>query len=456
MQPGEFSMIALLGILALAILGGIVVRWMYSDGSWLIVVSLAFPVGAGIITLIMFLLNVFGFKWNTAILVSLTGVMLIAGAALCAYKAGGLVSQVRSIRLGKINPTKWYLFGLIATILAATLIAALYWPVSYWDDVGLYDLRGKIWADTGTINTSLMKTGDYSDYLKSASPMVSLLHSWFYQHGGENPHVLHFLFLVSLCVYCYAVFLPERGKAFAALGTLLVLTMPEVLHHGMIAYTNLPALIFFVAGIYPLTQRKVSARTAIFLGFLLGLTGWTRYLSEPPVLASLTAVFVVAFLQSRIVRWDVVWAGGVFLAIDAIWIVYQVLVLGGLSASYANGLVPIAALLDGRIFALVGFWIQTAGAPGLFGGTLVLFLFALLWDRAQSERPLLVVILAVWLAWMLTFLVVDQGNLAAFVLASGFRVWMPGAVLIVVWVARSRFGKIAAQQLERMTNQSAS
>jgi hypothetical protein len=444
-------MIAIAGLAAIVIIGGLIVRAGYPTANGILIASLAYPVGAGVITLCMFLLNLAGFEWGN-LLFLLTGAALLGGVVL-------VYLWQRSHRLAKtITDTApkhhtaidhWAL-AVMLILLSTTFLVAIYWPVSYWDDVGLYDLRGRMWAESGTVNIPTMQQ---NDYLRAFPPMISLLHSWWYVHGGTNPHVLHFLFFMSFGLYCYALISPQRGYTFGILATLFIVTIPEFMRHAMIAYTNLSSALFMVAGIYPLTQRRVGWREATFFGFLLGLAGWTRYVTEPMIGLALAFIFVGTLLLHRRIRWDTVIAGSLFLCIDALWIVYQLTILGGLSDRYSRELVSFADLFDGRILALAGLWLQMTWAPNLFGGALLVFVLALLWDRASSERALLLVILAFWIAWMITFLIVDQGDVAAFVLATGFRVWMPGALLMMLWVARSKAGARFAQILDKLTGQ---
>lgn len=439
-------MISFAGILALCILGGSAVRKVYVDKSPFAVAGLAYPVGAGLVTLAMFAMNLLGLRWNNGILVFISFAILLWGIFKI-WRGGWRHSLRFELPTWVSSPVALWSLGLMVVLSLAALAVASYWPVSDWDDVPLYDFRGKLWAESGFMALPIIKE---SDYLKSFPPMISLLHSWLYLHGGDNPHVLHFLFWISFAVFSYGAFSRERNRVLGLLATLFLITMPELMRHGMIAYTNLPSLLFFIAAIYPFTQQSISLNNAAFLGFLLGLAGWTRYVTEPMTLASLAAIAIISFQQGRRIRWDTLVAGCMFLAVDVLWPFYQLTTLGGLSARYHNELVSFASLLDGRIVNLAGLWIQLAGAPGLFGSTLVLFFFALIWDRARSERVLLVVILAVWAAWMLTFLVVDQGDVAAFVLATGFRVWMPGAALMIFWAARSQIGKSLSLYLDDM------
>ncbi len=135
------------------------------------------------------------------------------------------------------------LAGGIIIPIVASFILNTYWPVSTWDSISLYDLRGKIYA-RGELLTNLWQqvreNPQELSYYYSYPPTTSLAHSIEYLLSDNAVMILYSFFYLVLVIVFYAFLAKKIGRETALLFTLILAFNKTIFVHSTFAYTNLP------------------------------------------------------------------------------------------------------------------------------------------------------------------------------------------------------------------------
>lgn len=242
-------------------------------------ISVSYLLGIGVFTFIVFLVNYFfgvGFSLqNTFFLIS--GLILV----LFPFVFKDFVKYFKSLSFSKIHLVRNYrtLFFIFVFILFFyTLINNLYWPVSDWDALALYDFRAKVFLS----EPSLLKAGLNNSYFVHYPLLTSLAHLFVYQTGLSNPKFIYSLFYLSFVFIFYSSLKRSVGSNKAVFFSLILALVPEIFGHSTMAYTNLPYTVYLCSGVFYLYEWiKNKQRSLLVLsGLLVGLSSWVR-ISEP-------------------------------------------------------------------------------------------------------------------------------------------------------------------------------
>lgn len=194
---------------------------------------------------------------------------------------------------------KFLLFGIIF-LCFYVLVVSFYWPVHAWDAITLYDFRGKILADPVSAFSYLR--GEFNWFYYGYPLLTSLSHSFVYLFGGSNPLFLSGFFYIAFGLMFYGALREFSSRKLSLLGTFLLLAHFQMIRHIILAYSNLPYLVYFSMGTIYLLIWMVKKKEGYFLigGLLVGLAVWTRD-QEPFWFVNLLIVTGYALFQKKFV-----------------------------------------------------------------------------------------------------------------------------------------------------------
>lgn len=296
--------IDLLIVTGLVALGWALVRLILERPGPLEYASLAFPVGSGAFTWLLFLLS-----WAKVPLASST--VLLAYAVAFSLLIG-LVRLTRSARLpaGDAPPpseadvhVRLHRAGLLASaviFLAIMLPLAVGRAHSYWDAAAGWIVEGYGIALEGDIRAG-QTWGAWGLSYPLNIPLQVTLFRLFDGDRLPGSMLVFPMYGLSLALGVFRFWRRQAvGELQSLLGMLLVLTNPLVLLHSSVGYANLPTSAYLVLGAcWMIEGLAKDRRPEIILGsLLLGLAGWTRAEAVSYGLLLLPALLLLA----RVVR----------------------------------------------------------------------------------------------------------------------------------------------------------
>jgi hypothetical protein len=292
----------------------------------------------------MFTGNIAGIRFslpNESILLFALAVPLLV---LARKKVKAFITDCRkSIAKIKFSALEKIMFTVILFLIATSFINTLYWPVHIWDSLTLYDIRGKVFAQTG-----FMKDAWFASYYWGYPLLTSLAHTIVYICGGLYPQFLYSLFYLSLGLGFYGGLREFASRKISMFSLITLLVTQPLFYHSLISYTNLPYTVYlFLAAIFLYLWDKKNEKGYLVLSALLaGLSTWTR--SVEPFWAGLLLVAALVSIYRKKV-WNILIYSAVFLPIREVWILFQrTLSVPAITASKVSPTQPsmLSALFD--------------------------------------------------------------------------------------------------------------
>lgn len=280
--------------------------------------GLSFPLGIGIFTLLMFVSNLLGFRFN---LLNESLILLIFSIPVILLRRNELKelfgNRLRSLKNSKISLVEKVMLGVLIFLVVTSLVNTLYWPVHIWDSLVLYDFRGHVFAQTG-----FMKDAFINDYYTNYPLLTSLAHTIIYIAGGRYPQFLYSLYYLSLGLTFYGFLREFVSRKIGLFATLILLIAQPLFYHSMLSLTNLPFSVYLSLGAICvfLWNKKREVGYLILTALLVGLSTWTRS-NEPFWAAILLIVFIVSIYHKKI--WETVLFSLFFFPIREAWKVFQ-------------------------------------------------------------------------------------------------------------------------------------
>ncbi len=295
-----FALITLFGYFVVNIIQGRNLQFLEK-------LALGFLVGIGFHTLVLFILNIFGYKFSpgNAFFVLTMEVVFAIFLNLLSSKFRVNGNKKNTKLDDKLDLLEKLGFSLLAILFMSSLAHNLYWPIADWDALTLYDFRARVFAETGFMDQVLSIHRYYLGY-----PLfTSITHTVVYLYGSTNAHFVYSLFYGSFILLFFkrlSVVVQRKKALFFALA--LALT-GEIYSHSTLAYTNLPYTIYYSLGLIYLFSwlRTKSIGDLITSALLVGLSSWVRS-SEPFWVAPVIVVALVTFVERS-------WGKGLFYAL---------------------------------------------------------------------------------------------------------------------------------------------
>jgi len=272
------GMITLLGIMLVFIIRG--------RSNLLEFGSLSFPIGAGTLTLILFLSSWLGVPYTkTSLIGILVGFFaaLSCGVILVRSKSGRNTAKTNVVCAPKPALGLRVLFY-AALVLCFLVVAYLSVARSYstWDAIGIWGIKGYGIAKEGTIFAGERWGSHGLTYPLNLPLQISVF------------RLLDSDVLPGSKLIFYHFWKRYIEWKFAAMGALLLASIPIIFEHGTIGYANLPFTTYLVLGLLYVLDgiAKEDTRGQIIGGLLLGLATWTRPEGVFLVIFSLGAVLI--------------------------------------------------------------------------------------------------------------------------------------------------------------------
>jgi hypothetical protein len=200
------------------------------------------------------------------------------------------IFSFKELRFIKID--RWWI-AILGVVLLSFLIN-LYWPVSTWDSLTLYDFRAKLFANGGLMR-DLVKYFNYNPgqsgyYFGNYPVLISLIMSIYYLIGTSPMTFFSGLLLSMLLFFRSKTYVKNSGFY-----TFLLASNYMILSHSTIAYSNLGySAALFMALVYSLEKNgEKMLSSTIIMGLLIVISSWFRMIEPFYVI-----IFAIAFLNS--------------------------------------------------------------------------------------------------------------------------------------------------------------
>jgi len=395
---------------------GLTICWLIIPGVGIPVrLALAYSLGFGFLTLAMFCLNVFGFKFslvNTTILVSgVIGILLVSRRK---RNWSGLLSALKANPFAKIkefmtslSAFEKILMGLLIFFLLSNLVIAAYWPVFLSDSLTLYDLRAKLLFEEQSFPGAVAKLRhqlvnmNMIRHVFAHAPMTSLVHTWLYLCGWTSPKVFYPLLFICLAALSYHLLSDHVPRYHALLFTLALVTTPYIYVYATRSYPHFTVTFYFSIGTFYLYRWVwVQKRSFLLLaGIFLGLSSWVRQVSGLFFLGYLVILLYVGVSRRRFLAPFFFCA--LCFSIASLWNIYCQNVFhfrGGITPPVSQGFVFLPVI--GRFFnflrwkeVLTFFWKDILVGFGVVYYLLILTIFLYI-NRMWKHRFLFLIVLS--------------------------------------------------------------
>jgi hypothetical protein len=316
------ALLDLVFIAILLILGFLVARILLRSGKTSETGYLAFPLGGGFFSLVLFLLSWVGVPITSTTVLAL-GLTLVMMAALFILATKSIFEYNRSTHRTETQYREKAIFFLLVVLVAISTLLAVARSYSTWDAIAIWSIKGYGIAQEKTIFAGEQWGAHGLSYPQN----IPLLIASFKLLGGDvlpGSKLLFPLFYASLIAGSYQFWRHFNApKIIAGLGTIFIASIPVVFEHSTIGYANLPFATYIALGCY-LCIRGISVQVPRMLaisGFLFGLACWTRpegIFLIPIIVISLLVAFKLSHLKPiRLAYWL-----PPILVIGGIWFVF--------------------------------------------------------------------------------------------------------------------------------------
>lgn len=221
-------------------------------------IGFSFPIGIGIITFCMFLLNLSGILLTSGILLICNSVLVIAlFCYLGVRKKMNIFYFVRDYY--RNNTFKSFIakqnIGTLLIILAIGYLTylvgvkTLFWPAIHYDTIAGYDFLAKAITREGTINNSLFNP-EYNliSYRSIYPPLFPYSFAYCYI-TGVSAKCIPLLFYISISFSFYGLLRKYVNPFLSSLGVLVLISVPEFAAQSTFLMTNMPQTAYTLIGV---------------------------------------------------------------------------------------------------------------------------------------------------------------------------------------------------------------
>ncbi len=298
-----------LGIILVFAIGFLAVNCISVKFTWSEKIGLAFPVGIGLQTIVMLVINLLKMKLITVSVV-LGGLWLLLLLLFVLYRRRSevIMHYKNAFRFDASNYNLvWFLFvALIAYFEYMNFTKCMYFPTFDRDSLAGFDTIGYVMAKEHTFRNLSIFHQSYMPHIHNAgsyityAPMVQLSYAFVYLLGAETSKIIPALMYLSLLIAFYGSMQRVAGPTGAAVATFFVLITPEMIAFSSLSATNVIHAVTASLGIiYLALWLRGRERKDLYLGsLLLAVNIWTRSEGIVFIGAGLAVVFVDV-LRSR-------------------------------------------------------------------------------------------------------------------------------------------------------------
>lgn len=411
-----------LGVAVLFLLGVSVINVLAYGIRPLEKIGFAFPVGMGINSIVMMVLDLAHLSLkNITLLLTVEVALIVLLGSYTFFKQkphlnwlpfSGRIDLLKTTLLNKLFPVNAaWVFLILCTgyILYAVITQAMFWPVYIYDSITGFDFVAKAIVQEGTFNNALFDA-EYPLYtLRSIyPPLVPVNFAFAYLTGFSSSHIVVALCYVSMAVSFYLLVIRFTTHLGAALFTLLLVITPQLVSFSAMSSSNPVCACYVALGILCLyCWYKLDVFPFLNLGtLLLALAAWTR--PEAIVFAAAGGLMVLwKSIEKRSIVLPIVF-GVCCIAVFVLWKIYLKQVLQLEHAQPASSLVWDEGKLSRMWEKVVDVTFNTRYygiIVYLFLGMVVLNIINII--RYKDQGMLLTVILAAWVLYLLVFYQID-------------------------------------------------
>ncbi len=292
------TLLSLATFAGLVVLGGLCAATLLPRRGWFALIGAAFPLGLGVTTWTLFLISWAGAPLSPAVLHgALAALILFSLAGFLRFGHGRSAgAEGEMLSRGSRTAIVGAASG-IALLLVAALALAVLRSYSTWDAMA-------IWASKGygiALAQSVFGAQEWGSFGLNYPLNIPLAIAVFRIIGGDLLPESTFVFPLFYASLLFAAFgfLRRGGRRAtpAAVGALLVGSLPIVFDHASQGYANLPLAVYLILG----TLRAIEAtldedpRGQALSGLFFGLACWTR--PEGVLLSAATAAGLTLALR---------------------------------------------------------------------------------------------------------------------------------------------------------------
>lgn len=293
------------GIIILIITGFLFINLISARFSWCEKIGLSFPLGLGLQTIMMAIINLAGIKL-TSTSVMLTGVFLIIVLLIPIYfrkdRYTTFYKNSFCFRFSDHNLVWLFFIILISYLEYMNFSKCMYFPTFDRDSLAGFDTIGYVIAQEHTLKDLSLFQVDYMPQIHCAgsyivyAPMVQLSYAFVYILGAENSKAIPALMYLFFLLAFYSSMKRVINRTGAAIATFFMMITPEMLAFSSLSATNVIHAISASLGIvYIAIWFKYRDKKDLYLGSsLLGLNIWTRTDGIVFILAALFVIFIDA------------------------------------------------------------------------------------------------------------------------------------------------------------------
>jgi hypothetical protein len=274
---GDLLYFLLLFVLGFGVLSQL--KWQFSA---LEVISMIFPIGIGINSLLLFWFSLAGVPLNFLVIwiAPFLGLAVLVFLRLKVLNKPISFSPIQSLREILINSSlssKILVIGVGAVTLLA-LLQSIYFAYGNWDGAA-------IWAGQGygiSLESSIFAVERWGSHGMAYPLNIPLAISVFKTLSGDllpTSKVIFPIFLASASLGLAGHALARRGQPWlVVLGSLTFISAPVIFIHGTSGFADLPFSTYLVLGVLWGVRAMEKRAKSLFLlsGVLLAISTWTR------------------------------------------------------------------------------------------------------------------------------------------------------------------------------------
>lgn len=414
------------------VLGIVIINVIAGKLTFLEKIGFAMPVGLGVNTFVLIVLDIMGVAINSQSLIVIVNIVLslmLLGLyywknqdvieKIKAFKPQVDVSSIKNVNLGWL-----VLIGFAVYVLYAIASKALFWPVYIYDSTNGYDFIAKAIFGEGTFNNSVFDASYPLYSIRSVyPPLVPVAFSMAYIFGGVSSKIIVVFFYLSIFVVLYSFIKKYTTHYAAALFSFLLAITPEFAAFSALSSPNPPCTFYNSMGLLSLYiwyREKEKSYFAIgVLCLLLGL--WTRTESVIFV-ATGGGIILLNTIKSKQYK-DVLIYGGLSLFVIFFW---QIYVKNVLEIESVNPIVK-EFTLDGekwsRMFAQIYDVTFSLQYYGIVVYLFVITIFVNVYYIVKEKDTLLLlgVVLLPWLMYLGIYYIIDTDYTSGSWITAGYK-----------------------------------
>ena len=289
-----------IGIILLFIVGYLTVFNLSTLTTRLERTALAFPVGVGVVTVVMALMDLCRIPLTGNALVAAGAVLaLLLAAALFPRRQKVMEALKRPIDINSFNLVWLLLLAFAAWLEYSNFQKCMFFPVYDRDSLAAFETLGYVAAQEHTYGAMSIFTGDYMPGIHAPGspiaylPLVQLAYTYVYALGAETSKIVPALVYLSFLAAFYAVLSRMTSRTAAMAATLFVVLTPEMTSFSSLSGTNVMDAAYASLGIiYVLCWMQGRELQWLALGsLLLALNVWCR--AEGIVFVMVAAMLVL-------------------------------------------------------------------------------------------------------------------------------------------------------------------